>query len=71
MRMDFTQTAVKYAVMGLTWVDIYAMMGISWQVTDVILCARLSLAGHVVAGIKPDQTFAMKSVGTVDPFIPH
>ena len=50
LRMDFTQTAVKYAEMDSTWVDIYAMMGISWQVTDVILCARLSLAGLVVEG---------------------
>jgi hypothetical protein len=46
------------------------MMGISWQVTDVILYVRLSLAGHVVAEIKLDQIFAMKFVGMGDPFIP-
>lgn len=70
LRTDFTPMAVKYAGMDSTWVGINAMTGISWQVTDVILCARLSLAGHVVAEIKPDQIFAMKSVGTGDPFIP-
>jgi hypothetical protein len=71
LRMDFTPMAVKYAGMDSTWVGINAMTGISGEVTDVILCARLSLGGHVVAEIKPDQIFAMKSVGTGDLCIPR